>query len=189
MANPSTMRLYTSGKARDFNWHNVNRYLVRLASFCDRVDCDCNVLSVDEQCSIPARAKRGAGTASRPTPPSSRRGVAAGAIIDWAGMDAAWHRAEQQTPGWQIITLRLPPSARAPLAFTIDRGTGGRPELRAQLTLDSKTAEVIRWEPFSSYNRVRQLRTWFRFIHTGEADGLAGQTIAGIASAGATVLV
>jgi uncharacterized iron-regulated membrane protein len=33
------------------------------------------------------------------------------------------------------------------------------------------------------------LRTWLRFIHTGEAGGFVGQTIAGIASAGACVLV
>ncbi|HEY1265105.1 MAG TPA: PepSY domain-containing protein, partial [Terriglobales bacterium] len=52
-----------------------------------------------------------------------------------------------------------------------------------------KTGEVIRAEPFSSYNLGRRLRTWGRFLHTGEAGGIAGQTIAAIASAGAALLV
>jgi uncharacterized iron-regulated membrane protein len=30
---------------------------------------------------------------------------------------------------------------------------------------------------------------WFRFLHTGEAGGWPGQTLAGLASAGAAVLV
>ena len=30
---------------------------------------------------------------------------------------------------------------------------------------------------------------WLRFIHTGEAFGLAGQTVAGLVSAGGAVLV
>ena len=75
------------------------------------------------------------------------------------------------------------------MSFTIDEGGGGRPDQRSQLTLDSRTAELVRWEPFSSYNAGRRLRSWFRFLHTGEALGIAGQTIAGIASAGAAMLV
>jgi uncharacterized iron-regulated membrane protein len=33
------------------------------------------------------------------------------------------------------------------------------------------------------------MRTWMRFIHTGEAFGFIGQAIAGIASLGGAVLV
>ena len=35
----------------------------------------------------------------------------------------------------------------------------------------------------------QRLRFWFRFVHTGEYYGFAGQTIAGIASAGGVMLV
>jgi uncharacterized iron-regulated membrane protein len=81
----------------------------------------------------------------------------------------------------------MPPSGRGPLTFTIDRGSG-RPDQRYQVTLDRRTAEVVRWEPFSSYNTGRRIRTWFRFLHTGEAGGIAGETVAGIASTGAAML-
>ena len=105
------------------------------------------------------------------------------------GFDRLWSRAEQQVAGWHSISLRLPGSANAPLAFTIDQGNGGQPQKRAQLTLNRATGEVVRWEPFSSLTLGRRLRMIFRFAHTGEVAGVIGQTIAGVVSAGATVLV
>jgi uncharacterized iron-regulated membrane protein len=77
----------------------------------------------------------------------------------------------------------------APVTFTIDRGSGGQPQKRAQLVLARPLGEVVRWEPFESYTRGRQLRTFFRFAHTGEVGGIIGQTIAGIVSAGGAFLV
>lgn len=109
--------------------------------------------------------------------------------LNLEGLDRLWSRAEQQVQGWRSISLPLPMSGRAPLVFTIDRGGGGRPDLRGQLTLQRETGEVVRWEPFSSYNLGRKLRMWVRFGHTGEAAGFLGQTIAGIASAGGVMLV
>ena len=47
----------------------------------------------------------------------------------------------------------------------------------------------MKWETFSSNTLGRRVRTVLRFAHTGEVLGLPGQTIAGIASAGGTVLV
>ena len=48
---------------------------------------------------------------------------------------------------------------------------------------------LVEWVPFTSLNMGRQIRTWLRWIHTGEAAGWFGQLIAGVASAGAVVLV
>jgi len=104
-----------------------------------------------------------------------------------AGIDLLWSAAEKQVPDWRSITLRLP-SGRGPVTFSIDTGDGGRPDQRAQLTLNRRTGEIVRWEPFSSYNSGRRLRSWLRFAHTGEAGGIVGQTIAGIASTGAAIL-
>jgi uncharacterized iron-regulated membrane protein len=83
----------------------------------------------------------------------------------------------------------LPAAASAPLTFNIDSGTGGQPQKRAQLVLDRATGNVVRWEPFSSYTRGRQLRSILRFAHTGEVVGIVGQTIAGLVSTGGAVLV
>ena len=93
--------------------------------------------------------------------PNGRHDVAAG--LSLAGSNALWTRAEQQVPGWQSITLRLPPPRPGMMAFTIDKGSEGRPDQRAQLTLDSRTAELVRWEPFSSNNAGRRLDRGFAF--------------------------
>ncbi len=45
------------------------------------------------------------------------------------------------------------------------------------------------WETFGDLSRGRQVRSWLRFAHTGEVYGLAGQTVAGLVSAGGVALV
>jgi uncharacterized iron-regulated membrane protein len=140
-----------------------------------------------------ARLNRGREAGSRSeSPVRSGAGGPPGLLpmdLTLDGFDTLWSRAEQQLAGWQSITLRLPSSTNAPLAFTIDQGSGGQPQKRAQLTLTRTTGEVVRWEPFSSMTLGRRLRMVLRFAHTGEVVGIIGQTIAGVVSAGASVLV
>ena len=106
------------------------------------------------------------------------------------GLDAHLARAEQQVAGWRTITLRVPTSETAPLVFTIDQGSGGQPQKRGTLTLDRATGAVVKWETVREQQpRPPSCGPILRFAHTGEVLGLPGQTIAGIASAGAVVLV
>ncbi len=79
-------------------------------------------------------------------------------------LDALWDRAEHQVAGWQSVTLRMPPSGRGPFPFTIDTGSGGRPRSTGAVNARGH-AEVVRWEPFSSYNTGRRARSWLRFLH------------------------
>jgi sulfite reductase (NADPH) flavoprotein alpha-component len=60
---------------------------------------------------------------------------------------------------------------------------------RSQLALNRSTAEIVRWEPYSSASLGRKFRIWVRGLHTGEALGFAGQTVAGLASLGGCFLV
>ena len=84
--------------------------------------------------------------------------------------------------------MRLPAPGARTAVVTIDRGDGGQPQKRGTLTLDLATGDVVRWEPFSALSTGRRLRSYLRFGHTGEAWGLPGQTVAGLASLGACVL-
>jgi len=58
-----------------------------------------------------------------------------------------------------------------------------------QLTLNPYTGEVLRRETYQDQNAGRKVRSWTRFLHTGEALGLIGQGVAGLASLGALFLV
>ena len=63
---------------------------------------------------------------------------------------------------------------------------GTRVDRRTTLVMDRATATVLR-EEFP--NPASGARTWVRWLHTGEAFGFMGQTIAGIASLAACFLV
>jgi uncharacterized iron-regulated membrane protein len=176
-----------SGKARDFNWHNVIGFWMAIPLFL--VVISATVISYPWASDLVYKVSGEEPPPRRPAggAPAGERRAAPAVPLD--GLDAVWVLAEAQVPGWQSITLRLPTSADAPLTFAIDKGNGGRPDLRSSLTADLKTGAVVKFEPYESQSNGRQRRTWLRFIHTGEAAGVVGQTIAGVASAGGAVLV
>jgi uncharacterized iron-regulated membrane protein len=104
-------------------------------------------------------------------------------------MDTLWARALAEAGNWQSIQMRLPREPGGPVAFSITDGPAGRPDHRSQLTLDARTGAVVDRQRYADADRARRVRMWMRFIHTGEAGGIIGQTIAALASAGAVVLV
>jgi uncharacterized iron-regulated membrane protein len=185
------------GKARDFNWHNTIGYwslaplfFIVLSAVVISYTWAGNLVYRLAGENPPAPPQRAApaqpGGNASPLRGGSERGAGQ---ISFDGLDQLFLRAEQQVAGWQSISLRLPSSPDAPAAFTIDQGNGGQPQKRAQLTLDRKSGEVVRWEPFSSLTTGRRMRSILRFAHTGEVAGVGGQTIAGVASLGACFLV
>ncbi len=195
------------GKARDFNWHNVIGFWSAIPLFVIvlgsvvmsypwATDMVYRIVGeappVRQRPATPAGGAGGAaprqnaGAARQPDGNGPGRG---GPRRPPEGIDTLWARAERQVPGWRSISFVLPTAADAPLVFAIDEGTGGQPQKRATLTLNRTTAEVVRWEPFASLSPGRQIRSWLRFAHTGEVYGLVGQTIAGLVSLGASVLV
>jgi uncharacterized iron-regulated membrane protein len=188
--NVAWFRRRLSGKARDFNWHNVIgiwTFLPLLFIVTTGV-----VMSYPWANSLLFRLAgdkppERAGGEREGRPRGERREQPS--AVDLTGLNGLWDQAERQVPGWQSISLRLPESAAAPVTFTIAGSHRGRPDLRAQLTLDRRSGETVRWEPFAAQGPGRRLRTWGRWVHTGEAAGFLGQTLAGLASAGAAVLV
>lgn len=184
-----------TGRARYFNWHNVTGFwccvplfVIVLSGVVMSYTWAGNLvyrLAGESPPAPRAAPPQPAGSAAQQRDATKTRDVA----TSLAGVDALVLRAEQQVSGWKSITLQLISSADSPVTFSIDQGSGGQPQKRAQLTLDRKSGDVIRWEPFSGLTRGRQLRSFFRFAHTGEVGGLFGQSIAGLASTGASVLV
>ncbi|HVF22714.1 MAG TPA: PepSY-associated TM helix domain-containing protein [Pyrinomonadaceae bacterium] len=177
-------------RARDFNWHNVIGFWSAVPLFI--VVLSAVVISYTWAGNLVYRIVGETPPAPRANQPAQNAGSNRESNKETSApvnLDVAWQRAEQQVSGWQSISLQLPTSASAPLTFNIDTGTGGQPQKRAQLVVDRSTGEVVRWEPFSSYTRGRQLRSLLRFAHTGEVLGIAGQTIAGVVSTGGAMLV
>ena len=174
-----------SSRARDFNWHNVLGAWAAMPLVF--IVFSGVVISYPSAGNLVYRMA-GEEPPKRQGPPGGGERRAEGAVpLD--GLDRPWAVAERQVPGWRSITLRLPPEADAPLTFTIYQGDRARPDLRGQLTVDRQRGEILRWEPYSSQSRGQKIRAWLRWIHTGEAGGFLGQTLAGIASGCGAVLV
>ena len=90
---------------------------------------------------------------------------------------------------WKTISFALPQAGAQTITLTIDEGNGGQPHLRHSLTLDRASGAESNWVPFTDQSSGVQARRWVRFLHTGEALGITGQTVAGLASAAGAILV
>jgi len=186
LRNVTWFRRGLSARARDFNWHNVIGFWSAGPLFI--VVLSAVVISYTWAGNLVYRIVGETPPAPRSNQPSQASQANEQTPVP-NSLDAAWLRAEQQVGDWRTITLQLPASASAPLTFNIDTGNGGQPQKRGQLVVDRATGAVVRWEPFSSYSRGRQLRSILRFAHTGEVAGVIGQTIAGLVSTGGALLV
>jgi len=182
------LRVRASGKARDWNWHNVLGIwsfvplaLIVASSVVMSYSWANNLLYSLTGTQPPPQTGRGPGAPGGPRgggPRGERRAP------NYSGLDRLWAQAEKQVHEYRSISLRL----EGPPTFTIDSGDGGQPQKRATLTFDRRTGEIQRWEPFSSFNTGRRLRSYARFAHTGEVGGMPGQIVASAATASGAFL-
>jgi uncharacterized iron-regulated membrane protein len=182
-----------TGRARDFNWHNV------IGIWCAPVLLILTltgvVMSYQWANDLLYRLTGNEPPPPQAAPPAARegrrppRGPGSEPARPSLGLDALWSRAERQVPEWVAITARLGQRPDGPVTFVIQEPAGWHPTPRSQLVLDPATAEVVRWEPYAGQNLGRRLRSWVRPLHTGEAGGPIGQAVAMVASAGGAVLV
>jgi uncharacterized iron-regulated membrane protein len=175
-------------KARHFNWHNTIGFWSALPLAV--VVASATVISYPWATNLVYRL-----AGEDPPPPAAGRAAGPGPATGRGpngssspALDSVVARATELDPDWNILTVRLPANAGANVTATVDSGDGGQPQLRGTLTLKA-SGEVTAWEPFSSQSTGRRARSWLRFLHTGEALGLPGQTIAGLVSLGGAFLV
>ncbi len=171
-----------SGKARNFNWHNVIGFWCSLVLVV--LTLTATVISYQWASNLLYTL-----TGNEVPKQQASNGPQAEQEYIWPeGTNAAWEAAKQQSPEWRSISLRLP-MAKDSAIFTIDEGIYWNIFGRSTLTVDAKSAAVTKWEPYGEQNAARQLRSWFRFTHTGETGGIIGQIIGFIACIGGAFLV
>jgi uncharacterized iron-regulated membrane protein len=184
-------RRTSTGRARDFNWHNV------VGFWCAPLLIVLTATGV--VMSYPWANRLLYSMAGSPLPAAGERAPRAGSggNRERAGhaealpenLDRLWARAEQQLPTWRTVTMRLPDRRGAPVTFTMSDLQNWNAFARSQLTLNAETVEVVRWEPYAATSRGQKWRGWVRFGHTGELGGVAGQSLAAAACLGGVLLV
>lgn len=96
---------------------------------------------------------------------------------------------KQAFPNWQTIQLSASEKAMSVQSFRVDMGNGGEPQKRVTVLIDALSGEITAEQRFGDLSTYRKARSYIRFLHTGEVFGLTGQTLAGIASLLACLLV
>jgi uncharacterized iron-regulated membrane protein len=168
-----------NGKARNWNWHNVIGFWMAIPMFLILVSGV--VIGYDWANNLVYTV-----TGTHPTPDTPKTKER---FVDFARLDPLLRVAERQTADWKTVVLKLPIPNNGQVNFAIDRGNGGQPYLKASLSMDPATGSILKWDQAQDQNLGRQVRNWFRYVHTGEYYGIAGQTVAGLSSFAATMLV
>lgn len=177
-----TFRWKVKGKARDFNWHTVIGFWSSLTLI---------VLTLTAAVISYQWAGNLLYTLTGNEPPKQQQNApnneAEQSFVPPENLDEIWAKAENHT-NWESISLRLPVMKDAAV-FTVDEGIYWNMFGRSTLTVDPQTVEVVKWEAYGEQNSARQLRSWFRFTHTGESFGIVGQFIGFLACVGGAFLV
>lgn len=198
---PSFRFVGASGKARDWNWHNVAGFwslpvIIVMAStglvISYRWAGNLAYQAVGEPPPAPPAAPAEEPKVDRPE--DARRltyGAALAAI-------------QKQFPTWQTITWRegLPRRRGAPLprqspqsgdgqpySATVNATDGSPAFVATQLVLNPFTGELLSRSGYAEQTSGRKIRSWLRFLHTGQALGWPGQFLAALACVGGLILV
>jgi len=175
-------RRKVKGKARDFNWHTVIGFWSSLVLII--LTLTATVISYQWATNL-LYTLTGNDVPQQQSPAPNNQTEQPFALPE--NLNAVWTKAENHT-NWKTISLRLPVTKDAAV-FTIDEGIYRNIFGRSTLTIDAKTAEVAKWETYGEQNSARQIRSWFRFTHTGETGGVIGQFIGFLACIGGAFLV
>jgi uncharacterized iron-regulated membrane protein len=202
-------RFAVSAKARDFNWHHV--FGIWSAVPLAIIVASAVVMSYPWANTLVYRAfgeqppVRGGNRAEGGEP--GRGNGAARAADSLPRSDAAlpngstpsvvlltydelFARAAAEAEDWRTLTLTLPAGVNTEtVRLGVDRGNGGQPQLRDNLVLEAATGAVRARQPFASQSPGQRTRSWIRFLHTGEALGIAGQVVASAASLASLVMI
>lgn len=181
-------RDYPGTRARDYNWHRVIGFwclipLVVVIATGAVFSCGWanNLVYGVFGESPPVR-----GAPSQAETVAEDGSVMPARLLDLGSLKSI---VENHDPNWTALILQIPSPGDQQIDFEIDTGTGGQPQKRTTLSLDRATGEVVAVSGFDSNSPGRQARIFIRFPHTGEALGIWGQTLAGLASLGACILV
>ncbi|WED65506.1 PepSY-associated TM helix domain-containing protein [Synoicihabitans lomoniglobus] len=176
----------STGKARDWNWHNVFGFwllipitVMAVTGMVISYRWAGNLIytAVGEEPPV-RRGPPGPRSGDDGAPDRSARAVA-------PSLDSVYAAAATDQPDWTSISLRLPVSARASATVKVP-GTWPR---TASTSLTIVAGQVTERSEFGDLSTGRQLRTWSRFLHTGQALGWGGQLIAAIGCIGGCFLV
>jgi uncharacterized iron-regulated membrane protein len=188
-------RRYVNAKVRDFNWHHVFAVWMLVPLFLIAVSGA--IISFPWASNLvyaaygekPPQRGGGRGEERRDSRDDVPTAGAAGDLAR-ASLQQLLDSATRQVTDWQRITLPLQTREDHFDVQVEIRSAQHRPPRRI-LKISTADAGIVGDSGVAAAtpSPAQTARSWFRFVHTGEQYGVAGQTIAGIASLAACFLV
>jgi uncharacterized iron-regulated membrane protein len=189
-----------TGKARDFNWHNVIGFwcapvivILTATGMVISYPWASNLVYTLTGSPRPATNGRAGGAGSAAAADAQRPRATPGAetpsAVVTASLESLVARAEERVPSWRTMIIRLSARPAGPVSFSISDRNHWNGFARSTLTLNGATGAEASFESYAGTSRGQKLRGWMRFAHTGELGGRVGEAVAGLASAGGAFLV
>jgi len=180
----------TNAKARDWNWHNVIGLwsapvliVLTITALPISYRWASNLIFTLSGTPPPTRSSATTAPMSKlPAPVDQARALSAEILIA---------HAQKELPAWTSLTYRTGNTSEGPGPATVALRTANAWPRTALTTfsIDPFTGEILNTSSYASLNTAQRVRSWTRFLHTGEAVGAIGQAIAALASLGGCVLV
>lgn len=178
-----------TSKSRDYNWHHVFSFWALIPLFFVIVSATVFYYPWANKMVYAAfgeeAPERRRSTTETPIGPQATVFKFQQELLDIAIDEAA----ARQVADWKSITMQTSTQPGASASFSIDRSIGGQPANQFNLKLDGVDGSIIEWQGNADNSPGRRARIFVRFLHTGEVFGFVGQTLAGLASLAACLLV
>lgn len=108
------------------------------------------------------------------------------ATLSTGGLGEAVRQVQALCPDWTRIEMRF--TGREPLVFRVTT-TAGPSHAEERFVIHRETYALLSRSSFEEQSRGAQWVAWIRDIHTGQAGGLLGETLAVVGAGGLIVLV
>lgn len=169
---------YSSTKARNYQWHNVFGFYLAPILFV------VTFTAIFFSFKWPSEILKHYTSTQMSTLPKPVK-----TIVPTLSIAQQVEQVKNNFPQWKTINFKLNTQATDMQLFSVDNGNGGEPPKRFSVVVDAVTGDIVQQQTFSQLSTYRKARSYIRFLHTGEIFGLVGQTLAGLASLVACLLV
>jgi uncharacterized iron-regulated membrane protein len=171
-----------SWKAREYNWHHMFGFW----SLIPLVLIALSATTISYQWATDAVYAL-AGE-ERPVSTRLENSRSLAADIETLSLQSLFEIAAGQIEDWRRIDVYLPENLAPAVTVLIDWGSGGEPAKKITLRLDRTNGSIVESTSFADRTPARKVLGYFRWVHSGEAHGLIGQTVAGVVSALAVLM-
>lgn len=176
------------GKARDFNWHHAFAFwtLIPLV-FIIYTGAMIYYPWAREAVLFVAGVEPQEG-GQRAANPMAAPDQGPGMVASRLSLNEIRDIASGLETGWKRLQIDLPGDAPS-VSVTVDTGNGAQLQKQTTYELDARSGEVLSMSTYDELPTERKIFNYQRFGHTGEAFGVIGQLIAGVASLASAFMV